>query len=211
MQIEMNSCKPKNTFLFFIYDNRNFLISLLFLLSGIFIGALTFGNDTVYSGVFKEEAFLSYFVIRRGFSFFTLFFYSFISAVIYVSAIFIAAFGISGIPIIPLILFFRGFGTCTVACVLYNSYLLKGVAYFCLVLLLPMLLLDFVLILYSAYAFEVSGCFLSLLRDISSRGIKVRPYAVIFLKKTAFCLLYVFCIALLEALLSECLSAFFVF
>lgn len=211
MQIEIRPENKGHSFFTVIYDNKSYLILLFFLLFGIFSGSLLFGTHSGFAGSFINSVFYPYFRQRINSTVFSLFFFSFSSSLIFLSAVFIVAFGICGIPFIPAVLFIRGLGTSAVACVFYNAFSLKGVAYFSLVILPPILLFDVVLLWFSSSALDLSDRFLVLLRDLSSRGILLRPFVAMFLKKTAVCILLSAVSALLDAVLCSCLSGFFAF
>ena len=78
---------------------------------------------------FTEKWFDSFLNERTESSFFELFFDSFLSSSLFIALTIISSIGISGIPMLPLAVFLRGFCTSAVFGLLYRDHSLQGIAF----------------------------------------------------------------------------------
>lgn len=192
-------------------ENKYFIITLFFLILGMLIGAVSInklGNQFLN---FIEGFFKSFIEYRTSAGFFSVFFKAFFSGTLYMFIIAISAFGISGLPIIPTVVFFRGFGTCALAGILYRNYSLTGIAFADLILLPSCLITSFIIVFAAAKSLELSSKFTDILRDVSSRGILVRPMCAGLIKTILWCMIAVIISSVIEAAFSTCFIGYFNF
>ena len=130
---------------------------------------------------------------------------------IYMTVIGLSAFGVSGMAVLPCLMFFRGFGTCMLAGFLYRNYSLQGIAFADLIILPSCLVADFLLLYASGKAMELSKRFFDCLRDVSARGVILKPQCVDLLKKILRCTLIFVVVSLAESAFTVCFIKYFNF
>lgn len=194
-----------------IGKHKYFLILLCFLLVGMLFGSFSArGFDGVFQTVIDKwfDSFISY---KKTAGFIDIFFKSFLSGITYFVIIAVFSFGVSGTAVLPLIQFLRGFGTCILAGILYKNYSLSGIAFADLILLPPCIAADFTLLFSSEKGMELSVLFLGGLKDVSVRGVVIKPEALVFLKRVLLCMLAYIGISLAEATFTTCFIKYFNF
>lgn len=204
--------KPVKQNLFSVLkDNTFFIISFFALLTGMFCGVLSvrFLGENFLSAI--EQLLKNYITFRTSSGFLKVFSKIFLSCIIYMIIIFISGFGVSGLPVIPLAVFVRGFGTCSLAGVLYRDYSLKGIAFADLILLPSCIAADFIIIYAAGKSLSLSFKFCDLLKDLSSHGIAVRPQCITLLKTALLCTAAICFSSIIEAVFSCCFIKYFSF
>lgn len=192
-------------------ENKFFFLCLTLIVAGMLAGSLAVNLLSGEYLNFIKDWFLSFFKFRSTAGFSKVFFNIFLSGTVYFVLVLLSSLGLTGVITLPVIVFFRGFGTCLLAGFLYREYSLTGIAFADLILLPGVLATDFLLIYICAEAVSVSFSFLDILKDVSSRGIMVRPLMLKFLRKFLIVML-LFCIfSLIEALFSVNFTHYFSF
>lgn len=192
-------------------ENKFFFLCLTLIVAGMLAGSLAVNLLSGEYLNFIKDWFLSFFKFRSTAGFSKVFFNIFLSGTVYFVLVLLSSLGLTGVITLPLVVFFRGFGTCLLAGFLYREYSLTGIAFADLILLPGVLATDFLLIYICAEAVSVSFSFLDILKDVSSRGIMVRPLMLKFLRKFLIVML-LFCIfSLIEALFSVNFTHYFSF
>lgn len=192
-------------------ENKFFFLCLTLIVAGMLAGSFAVNLLSGEYLNFIEDWFLSFFKFRSTAGFSRVFFNIFLSGTVYFVLVLLSSLGLTGVITLPVIVFFRGFGTCLLAGFLYREYSLTGIAFADLILLPGVLATDFLLIYICAEAVSVSFSFLDILKDVSSRGIMVRPLMLKFLRKFLIVML-LFCIfSLIEALFSVNFTHYFSF
>lgn len=192
-------------------ENKFFFLCLTLIVAGMLAGSLAVNLLSGEYLIFIKDWFLSFFKFRSTAGFSRVFFNIFLSGTVYFVLVLLSSLGLTGVITLPLVVFFRGFGTCLLAGFLYREYSLTGIAFADLILLPGVLATDFLLIYICAEAVSVSFSFLDILKDVSSRGIMVRPLMLKFLRKFLIVML-LFCIfSLIEALFSVNFTHYFSF
>lgn len=190
-------------------DNRFFILSSVLLLVGILIGTISVGHYSSQSSDILISSFKSFITHRKNTNFVEILFSSFFSEFCIITICLFSSFGVIGIPVIPLMLLFKGFTSGVLSGILYRFYSLQGIAFSNLILLPSEIFAYFSLIYLSSKCFKLSLKFLSLLRDVSSKGIVVRPDCVSTSKKYLLCVIIVFVSSIVEALLTIGFIRFF--
>ena len=192
-------------------ENKFFFLCLTLIVAGMLAGSLAVNLLSGEYLNFIKDWFLSFFKFRSTAGFSKVFFNIFLSGTVYFVLVLLSSLGLTGVITLPIVVFFRGFGTCLLAGFLYREYSLTGIAFADLILLPGVLATDFLLIYICAEAVSVSFSFLDILKDVSSRGIMVRPLMLKFLRKFLIVML-LFCIfSLIEALFSVNFTHYFSF
>lgn len=192
-------------------ENKFFFLCLTLIVAGMLAGSLAVNLLSGEYLIFIKDWFLSFFKFRSTAGFSRVFFNIFLSGTLYFVLVLLSSLGLTGVITLPIVVFFRGFGTCLLAGFLYREYSLTGIAFADLILLPGVLATDFLLIYICAEAVSVSFSFLDILKDVSSRGIMVRPLMLKFLRKFLIVML-LFCIfSLIEALFSVNFTHYFSF
>jgi hypothetical protein len=125
--------------------------------------------------------------------------------------ILVSSFGVGGLAVLPFMMFVRGFGTAAIAGFLYRNYSLEGIAFADLILLPSVVAVDVIFLYFSNDAFSLSYRFFELIRDVSSRGIEIRPSILIVFKRCVFSLIAVIVAAVVEAGFTVCFIKYFNF
>lgn len=192
-------------------ENKFFFLCLTLIVAGMLAGSLAVNLLSGEYLIFIKDWFLSFFKFRSTAGFSRVFFNIFLSGTVYFVLVLLSSLGLTGVITLPIVVFFRGFGTCLLAGFLYREYSLTGIAFADLILLPGVLATDFLFIYICAEAVSVSFSFLDILKDVSSRGIMVRPLMLKFLRKFLIVML-LFCIfSLIEALFSVNFTHYFSF
>lgn len=111
------------------------LFFLCFLLAGIIIGAICTRNaDRTMLDNF-DFFFLTNFTLRSQYGAFDIFVSSFAAAFVFLLAIFLLGLSAWGMPVIPLVILFKGFGFGLSIGYLYGTYAFMGIWYNMLVIL----------------------------------------------------------------------------
>ncbi len=192
-----------------VADNKFYIILVACLLLGMLFGALSVKTFDVGTADFVDGWFKSFLSFRLNSGFWQIFFKCFLSSFIYLVVICIAAFGVGGLPIFPLLMFFRGFGTCMLAGLLYKNCSLQGIAFADLILLPSCLVFDFVYVYLSSKAMALSSNCLSILRGSVQHVPLLKTGGIDLLKKCILCLTVAFLSSLAEAAFSACFSKYF--
>ena len=192
-------------------DHSAFLVLFLFMLIGMLCGSLSVHELHEPYLQFTEKWFDSFLNDKINSSFFDLFFDSFLSSVLYIVLIVVSSLGISGIPILPLTIFFRGFCTCAIFGLLYREYSLQGIAFADLLLLPSYLCFNFLLVLISGDALKLSFDFLQIVKMNGSESIALKVSLVSFLRKILYSAIAVTVINAAEAIFTVCFIKYFNF
>lgn len=212
--IVMESVKKKNTFndtLQTVLDNKYYLISFFILICGLLFGSLSVNSlgDGYLSAV--ETYFASFIEFRTSAGFLKIFFSCFLTVFSYLLVIILSSLGVIGIPIIPLTVFFRGFGSAVISGILYREYSLQGIAFANLILLPAAVVTDFIIVYIAGKCLELSCKFMSLLKDFSSRGIVIKADCAYVFKKSLLCVLISIIVSAVEAVFSAGFIKYFNF
>ncbi len=210
MVVEKNS-KTINKSFQFVADNRYFILSLLFLLLGLLIGTLVVGHVSDGYEKMLKSCFDSFISFRKESNFIRIFFSNFFTDFCLLSIVLFSSFGVVGIPAIPLIVSFKGFVSGLLSGVLYRYYSLHGIAFANLILLPADVIVFFALVYLSSKCFALSLKFFSLLRDISSKGVAVRPFCVTAMRKYLICIVFLTVSSIIETVLTVGFIKFFNF
>ena len=125
----------------------------------------------------------------------------FASDFIFLFAVFLLGLTPWGIPVLPFIVFLKGFGTGITAGYLFSVHSLKGIVFYLFVLLPGTFLFCLALILFSSAAFTASGnMFWQIIADKKMVGSSHR-YISDFLSRGVSCLILAFLSAVLDAAL----------
>lgn len=192
-------------------ENKFFFLCLIILTAGMLVGALSVNFLNEKYSRFIEEWFLSFFKFRSTAGFSKVFFNIFLSGIAYFLIVLLSSLGLTGVITLPIVVFFRGFSSCLLSGFLYREYSLTGIAFADLILLPSVISTSFLLIYISAEAVSVSFSFLDILKDVSSRGITVRPLMLKFLRKFLIILLIFIVFSTIEAIFSVSFTHYFSF
>ena len=192
-------------------ENKFFFLCLTLIVAGMLAGSLAVNLLSGEYLIFIKDWFLSFFKFRSTAGFSRVFFNIFLSGTVYFVLVLLSSLGLTGVITLPLVVFFRGFGTCLLAGFLYREYSLTGIAFADLILLPGVLATDFLLIYICAEAVSVSFSFLDILKDVSSRGIMVRPLMLKFLRKFLIIMLIFALLSTVEAIFSVSFTHYFSF
>ena len=194
------------------FGKYKFFLSLLsFLILGMLFGAFAAkGISSIFDVVIKNwfESFLNF---RKTSGFVSLFFSMFLTSFIFLLIISLSSFGISGIVILPLLTMIRGFGTCLISGILYKEFSLSGIAFADLILLPFCVANDFLVVYISGKGMELSLNFINIIKNVSARGISLKPNVLAFLRKNLLCVLGSAVISLAEAMFTTCFIKYFNF
>lgn len=200
-----------NRYLGKLKDSKFVLISSLVLILGMLSGSFIIhilGDEQ--SDVFKTI--FSVFIKHKvDSSFIRIFLTSLVSGIIYLLLICLSSFGVSGFPIIPVVLFIKGLLTCLLSGFLYRNYSLQGIAFSNLILLPSDLLVNFILINLSSEGLKLCSKFYSIIKDVSARGIEIRPDFIKLLRIVIYSVILISIAALVEACFSVCFIKYFNF
>lgn len=210
MQIESKTLNV-GKLLNYIKESKYYIFLLFLLIVGMLFGAISinFLGDGFINAV--DDWFKSYVSFRTQKGFIEIFFSSFLSSTLYVMVIVLSSFGIGGIGLLPLLVFFRGFGTCSVSGLLYRNFSLQGIAFANLILLPFFIAVDFILLYICNEALNVSFRFLDILKDVSTRGSTIRPQCLLLFKKTLISVMFIVFVSLIEAIFSISFVKYFIF
>ncbi len=194
-----------------IKEFKYFLILLGVMLSGMLFGVLGAKGISAQFDAVIEKWFESFLSFRQTAGFGHLFFNLFLSGLIYYCLISFSSLGMSGLVIIPIIMFARGLGVSLISGILYRSYSLVGIAFADLILL-PFFIANCFLMLYlSAEGMELSSLFCASVKDVSAKGTVLKPKILLLLKKILLCLLCSAAVSLVEATFTACFIKYFNF
>ena len=192
-------------------DHSAFLVLLLFMLIGMLCGSLSVHELREPYLQFTEKWFDSFLSERVESSFFDLFFDSFLSSSLFIALTIISSIGISGIPMLPLAVFLRGFCTSAVFGLLYRDHSLQGIAFADLLLLPSNLCFNFLLLLISANALKLSFDFLQLIKKNGSESMLLKAELFSFFRKILYSTAVFTLISAAEALFTVCFIKYFNF
>lgn len=192
-------------------ERSGFLVLLLFMLIGMLCGSLSVHELQEPYSEFIEKWFDSFLNERINSSFVDLFFGSFLSSVLLIILIAVSAVGISGLPILPLAVFFRGFCTSALFGLLYREYSLQGIAFANLLLLPSYLCFNFLMLLISSDALKLSFDFLRLFKLSNTEPVALKVSLMAFLRKTLYSTAAITVISVAEALFTVCFVKYFKF
>ena len=195
----------------FLKNNRNLLILVAVLIFGKLVGALSVKYLHEAYKEYVNDWFISLFQFRSTTDFWTLFLSNSLKSVAYIFIILFLSLGVSGVVIIPSVIFFRGLGSCALSGLLYREYSLQGIAYSNLILLPSSFALDIVLIMLACYSFDLSLKFTKIIKqnDLNQNDFKIDFIKT--LRKGMGCLLSAIVISLADALFSIGFTQFFNF
>lgn len=125
----------------------------------------------------------------------------FASDFIFLFTIFLLGLTPWGIPVMPLVVLLRGFGTGLTAGYLFSVHTVKGIVFYLFVLLPGTFLFCMALILLSAEAFSASGKMFSRIIADTKAVSTLHKYITAFFSKSVSCLILTFLSAVLDATL----------
>ncbi len=194
--------KPKSRLsvvLDYFTQHKYYLILFLCLTLGMLLGALSVKFvDAEYKVIIAR--WVSTFLRSRAEStFWRMFFNCYLISFASVVFICILGFGVVGLPLQPILLFLRGFGTCALAGQLYSEYSLQGIAYANLILLPFCVTLDFLLLYLSSFSMEISKQFWSILTGGYDKIKSIKSNGIQLLRRSLYISLCFVIVALLEA------------
>ncbi len=192
-----------------IGNNKYFLILLCCLVVGMLFGALSVKGTNPEESDILYNWFRSFIEARTNSGLWQIFFKSFLTAFLYLLVLTVSAFGVSGIPIFPAVMLFRGFGTCMLSGFLYRDCSLEGIAFADLILLPSSVVLDFVLVYYSSKAMELSVNFFSVFKGSVQNVQLLKTVALSLLKKCLICVCTVAVSSFADAVFTVCFSKYF--
>lgn len=192
-------------------EHSAFLVLLLIMLLGMLCGSISIHKLQEPYSQFIGKWFDSFLSEKINSSFFDLFFSSFLVSVLFIAVIVVSSIGISGIPILPLAVFFRGFCTCALFGLLYREYSLQGIAFAGLLLLPSFLCFNFLLLLISGDALKLSFDFLHLVKNNGSETMALKAVLISFFRKILYSTVAVTVINVAEALFTVCFIKYFNF
>ena len=201
MLMQVVIAKPKSRLaaaLDYFTQHRYYFVLLLCLVSGMLFGALSikFIDDEHKTLIARWVG--SFLNTRTVSTFWQMFFNCFLSGFASVVFICLSGFGIMGLPILPITLFLRGYGTCALAGQLYTEYSLQGIAYANLILLPFCVTFDFLLLYLSSFSMEISKQFWSVLTSGYDKIKSIKANGICLLKRSVFVCLCFVAVALLE-------------
>ncbi len=190
---------------------KYFFILLGIMLLGMLFGVMSAKGINPAVDTVIENWFKSFLNFRQTSGFGNLFFNLFLSSFLYFFLISFSSFGISGLIAVPIIICLRGFGVSLIAGILYRNYSLVGIAFADLIIL-PFCIANCILMLYlSSQGMELSVLFCNSIRDVSAKGIVIKPKILMLLKKILLCILCSAVISLAEATFTSCFIKYFNF
>lgn len=192
-------------------QSRFLLISTLILVSGMLCGAIAVKFLDGRSLSFVNDCFKQFLSYRSTAKFYTIFLNSFLYGLIYITLITVSSLGISGFAVTPLLLFVRGFSTCAVAGLLYRNYSLQGIAFANLLLLPATIVVHFIVIYVANEGLLLTAKFYELLKDVSFKGIEIRPSCLKLLKSLIICVAALGVASVIEAVFSAGFMKYFKF
>ncbi len=190
-------------------SNKYFIILLCCLIVGMFFGAICVKHLNTQGSEFVDKWFDSFVKFRLSSGLWQIFFKSFLTGFIYLVVICLSSFGLSGIPVFPLLMLFRGFGTCMLAGLLYKNCSLQGVAFADLILLPSCVALDFVLVYFSSRAMEQSFNFLSVFKGSVQNVQLLKSTSLDLMRRCLMCMLTVVISSFVESVFTVCFSDYF--
>lgn len=192
-------------------QSRFLIISTLVLVVGMLSGAMTvkFLNGTGL--LFVDDCFKQFLLYRSTAKFYTIFLNSFLYGLLYIILITVSSFGISGFAVTPFLLFLRGFSTCAVSGLLYRNYSLQGIAFANLLLLPSCIVVHFIVIYVANEGLQLTAKFYELLKDVSFKGIEIRPSCLKLLRSILLCVIALCIASLVEAVFSAGFMKYFKF
>ena len=173
------SVKKLNNFNFFSKNKYLLVLSFLYLF-GIITSIILYSNNISF---LNFEYFFNLLYISRGnISFIKMFFKSLLSFISVLTLIFISGTSITGICLIPAIVFFLGYFMGGITGFLYTSYSLKGIAFNALIILLPSFFFILVVFVGSKIALEYSGSLsnIALKRSMVNNKTSFKQISIIF-------------------------------
>ena len=212
MQIVKNN-EPKKiaskNWLSLIGEHKYFIILLFCLILGMLCGAISVNRFNDDNAVLIQEWFNAFLSDRTESGMWPIFFSTFLGCFAYMTVICVSAFGLGGIPICPILLFFRGFGTCMLAGLLYKNCSLQGIAFANLILLPSCVAIDFILVYFCSKGMKLSIEFLSVFRGSVVNAHNFKLSSVVLLRRCGICIMLSAVASLLEAIFTVCFSGYF--
>ena len=204
-----------------VFRNNRYLCDLkesklIFISSFVLVLGMFFGSCLVHIlGDGQSDALKTIFSVfikhKVDSSFIRIFLTSLVSGLIYLLLICLSSFGVSGFPIIPVVLFIKGMLTCILSGFLYRNYSLQGIAFSNLIILPADLLTNFILINLSSEGLKLCSKFYSIIKDVSARGIEIRPDFIKLLRIVIYSVVLISIASLIEACFSVCFIKYFDF
>ena len=194
------------------FKQSKFLVSsTVILVLGMLSGSLCiqFLSDGMMS--FVNDCFKQFLLYRSTSKFYAIFLSSFCYGLIYITLIAISSFGISGFAVTPFLLFVRGFSTCAISGLLYRNYSLQGIAFSNLILLPSNIVVHFIIIYISSEGLKLTAKFYDVLKDVSFKGIELRPSCIKLLRALLLSVLTLTAACVMEAVFSAGFIKYFKF
>lgn len=184
---------------------------LIILLVGLFAGAVYAGNAETELLNSLDFLFTTNLDVRLTQNAIGTFCACFASDFIFLSSVFLLGLAPWGIPVIPFLVLFKGFGTGLTAGWLIFAYSLKGAGFYLLVLLPGTFLFCIALITLSVFAFGFSKKIFLNIAAKSNRDGYLHREAVIYCSRSMTALIMTFFAAIIDAALWSLLSGAFNF
>ena len=209
--VNIKTTKKFEKYITVVSEHKFYFILLLFLIFGMFVGALSVRLlDGDYS-IFIKQWFGSFIEFRTSFGFWKILFNSFLISLIYLIIISVSGFGVGGMVIMPLLVFFKGFGTCLLSGVLYRDYSLHGIAFADLILLPSALAANLMLVYLSESAMELSKRFYNCINDSNYTNHLLKAECLSYFKRLMYVLFAFVVISVIESAFNSCFIGYFNF
>ena len=181
--VAVKNTKKFEKYLNAVLEHKFYFVLLLFLIFGMFIGALSVRLLNGEYNLFIKQWFASFIEFRTTFGFWKILFNSFLTSLVYLIIVSISGFGVGGMIILPLLIFFKGFGACLLSGILYRDYSLQGIAFADLILLPSALAAILVLLYLCESAMNVSKRFYNCINDLNYTNGVLRSECFTYLKR----------------------------
>lgn len=209
--VNVNSTKRFEKYISVISEHKFYFILLFFLVFGMFIGALSVRLLDGEYDLFIKQWFGSFIGFRTSFGFWKILFNSFLTSLVYLIIVSVSGFGVGGMVILPLLVFFKGFGTCLLSGVLYRDYSLQGIAFADLILLPSALAANLLLLYLCESAMEVSKRFYNCINDSNYINHLLKAECLSYFKKLLYVLFAFVVISVVESAFNSCFIGYFNF
>ncbi len=194
-----------------VLEHKFYFILLLFLIFGMFMGALSVRLLDGSYNVFIKQWFGSFIEFRTTFGFWKILFNSFLTSLAYLIIVSVSGFGVGGMFILPLLIFFKGFGTCLLSGILYRDYSLQGIAFADLILLPSALAANLAIVYLCESAMGVSKRFYNCINDTNLTNQLLRAECVSYFKRLLYVLFAFIVISVAESAFNTCFIRYFDF
>ncbi len=184
---------------------------VIILMSGLLGGAIYAGRADAVLLDSIDFLFTTNLDVRLEQNAFDTFCACFASDFIFLASVFLLGLAPWGIPVLPFVILFKGFGTGLTAGWLISVYAIKGAGFYLLVLLPGTFLFCLALIILSAFSFGFSKKMFLITAGKSNKECNLHKESVIYCSRSMTALIMTFCAALIDAALWTLFSGAFNF